>query len=189
MQTNTPPVSDSAHSKDTPKKWYREFWAWFILTPLIVVVIVSSITVSLAVRNADDRVIDNYYKEGRMINMRLEEDLKAAELQLVAEIDFDQSLAELVVRLNSIEQQFPSELILDFSHVSDQTLDHQVLLKHIHQGHYQAELDRVLAHRWYLRLSPKLANSDTVQVPQNEWRLRGDINFSQSSSVRLAAEL
>jgi hypothetical protein len=42
------------------KPWYRQFWAWFILSPLITVVIVSSITVTLAVKNADDRVVDNY---------------------------------------------------------------------------------------------------------------------------------
>lgn len=187
-----------------PRPWYREFWAWFILAPLIVVVIVSSFTISLAVIGADDRVVDNYYKEGRMINMRLDEDLAAARLQLTADIAFDQSIAELTVTLRTgkegsveelgVEKIFPDLLTLEFSHPSDQALDHQVQLKHIAQGQYQVELDRVLSYRWYLRLHPisqnVAASVDRSSVEDNKrWRLRGEIDFAQTSSARLAVKL
>jgi hypothetical protein len=171
-------------SNDIPKKWYREFWAWFILTPLIVVVIVSSFTVTVAVRNADDRVLDDYYKQGRMINMRIDEDLVAAQLQLTADITIDQTINELSVILRSVNAVFPKTIVLDFSHPSDQALDHSVLLTHIAKGQYQAELSRELLYRWYLRIFPQ-------EIPEGgkQWRLRGEIDLAQQSSVRLSAEL
>ncbi len=43
------------------KPWYRQFWAWFILSPLITVVIVSSITVTIEVINDEDCVVENSY--------------------------------------------------------------------------------------------------------------------------------
>lgn len=174
--------------QETQKPWYREFWAWFILAPLLLVVVVSTYTVSLAVRHADDRVVDNYYKEGRMINVRLDEDLVAVQLQLVADIAFDQKVAELVVQLSAIDQTFPDAINLELSHPSDQELDHQVQLQHIAQGQYQAELDRELSYRWYLRLRPADPKPNTASV-NKKWRLRGEIDFSQHSSVRLTAEL
>jgi hypothetical protein len=171
-------------SNDTPKKWYREFWAWFILTPLIVVVIVSTFTVTVAVRNADDRVLDNYYKEGRMINMRIDEDLVAAQLQLTADMTIDQTINELAVVLRSVSGVFPEVIVVEFSHPSDQDLDHTILLTHIAKGQYQAELSRELLYRWYLRISPQVIPEDGKQ-----WRLRGEIDLVQQSSVRLSAEI
>ena len=53
------------------KPFYRKFWFWFVFTPLIVVVCVSLTMVTVAFRHADDVVIDNYYKEGRMINQTM----------------------------------------------------------------------------------------------------------------------
>ena len=175
--------------------WYRQFWAWFILFPLIAVVISCSITVTIAVMNADDRVVDKYYKEGRLINVRLDEDILAAELDLVADVTFDQDLQEMVVRLQSNTGEYPDTLVLELSHISNQNYDHQVRLQHIAKGQYQAELEQLLRYRWYLRLRPLL---DPTAAPEDinalatagtQWRLRGNIDFSSQSVVRLAATL
>lgn len=190
MQTNP---QKNMQDSDSPKKWYREFWAWFVLAPLIVVVIVSSYTVSLAVSNADDRVIDNYYKEGRMINMRIDEDLAAARSNLRAQIVFDLEIDELAIALESDSKTFPPAIILELSHPSDQDLDHSVVLQHIAQGRYQAELSRDLTYRWYLRLLPASESTvqadSTTQAAEPLWRLRGEIDFSESQSVQLSAEI
>jgi uncharacterized protein len=180
---------------ETAKPWYREFWAWFILTPLIVVVMVSTFTVSVAVRNADDRVIDNYYKEGRMINMRLDEDLAAAHLSLVADIVFDTDAGELLVTLQSADNTFPETITLALSHPSDQSLDHQILLTYLAKGQYRAELDKILSYRWYLRLHnqelsvQKMDGIQDASAKYAHWRLRGEIDFAKQSTVRLTATL
>lgn len=167
------------------KPWYREFWAWFILTPLIVVVPVSLYTVFLAVYHADDRVVDNYYQEGRMINQRMDEDLAAARIGLIADIRFDQDIGEMTVQLHHQQSVFPTQIHLELSHPSDQALDHQLSLQHIAKGHYQTELHGTLSYRWYLRLRSDSASANTVGDP---WRLRGEIDFSTQSSVRLHAQ-
>ncbi len=188
MSLPNKPLS-STHSSDeqASKPWYREFWAWFILAPLILVVIVSSYTVSLAVNHADDRVIDDYYKEGRMINKRLDEDIAAANMNLMADIRLDAQLSELLVTLSNTSNHYPDAIVLEFSHPLDKTLDYQVQLDHIAKGRYQTELDRLLVHRWYLRLRPLVDVDSTLAA--DIWRLRGEIDLSQVSAVRLQSTL
>jgi hypothetical protein len=190
--------SNLNEEEQVAKHWYHEPWAWFILSPIIVVMIVSSITVTIAVRYADDRVIDNYYKEGRMINMRQDEDLLAQSLDMNAQFRFDQSVNEIVLFLTNTENQFPAVLRLDLSHPVESSLDTSVTLHHIKDGHYQAEFDTAsLKNRWYIRLS-SIAN-DTNQVSEsnknyendqavsNKWRLRGEIDFSKTNQLVLSA--
>jgi hypothetical protein len=182
MQTTT---KSSAQHEDLPKVWYKEFWAWFVLAPLIFVIMVSIYTVSLAVRYADDRVIDNYYKHGRTINNRMDEELVAASLGLEATLVFEQSISELAITLRSNNNVHPEAIELEFSHPSDQSLDHVVVLQHIAKGRYQAELAQALSYRWYLRLRPVSSDSAANAL----WRLRGEIDFLQQASVTLSAEL
>lgn len=160
--------------------WYREFWAWFILSPLIVVVIVSSITVTIAVRHADDRVIDNYYKEGRMINVRQDEDLLAQALSVSATLHFDQDLQELSLQL-STQGDLPNTLQLDLGHPAQVDLDQSIVVRRVANNQYHAELpNKRFTNRWYLRLTPVFSESE-----KKPWRLRGEINLSQAASITM----
>lgn len=174
--------------------WYREFWAWFILTPLIVVVITCSITVTIAVRNADDRVVDNYYKEGRMINFRHDQDLLAKSLSMEAKVNFDRELGELTVFLTG-DGALPEKLTLNVSHPAKARLDQQLTLTRVAENQYHAELlTPFLSHRWYLKMVPErdenseATNSDDNNIAdgadsQSIWRLRGEIDLSKTSTV------
>jgi hypothetical protein len=184
------------------KPWYRQFWAWFILSPLITVVIVSSITVTLAVKNADDRVVDNYYKEGRAINMRLDQDLLAISLDINAQLRFDTISDDLVLILNAQTGALPEYLLLELSHPAQVERDHKLLLTRTAANQYNAELsDEVLNSRWYLRLLPiesldgadkaniveqtKSSVSQTLDNTKQVWRLRGEIDFAKTKTVFL----
>lgn len=184
------------------KPWYRQFWAWFILAPLITVVIVSSITVTLAVKNADDRVVDNYYKEGRAINMRLDQDLLAISLDINAQLRFDTISDDLVLILNSQADTLPEYLLLELSHPAYSERDHKLLLTRTAANQYNTELsDEVLNSRWYLRLLPieslegadkaniveqtKSSVSQTLDNTKQVWRLRGEIDFAKTKTVFL----
>jgi hypothetical protein len=184
------------------KPWYRQFWAWFILSPLITVVIVSSITVTLAVINADDRVVDNYYKEGRAINMRLDQDLLAISLGITARLRFDKLSGDLILILNSKADALPKFLLLELSHPAHSERDHKLLLTRTAANQYNTELsDELLDSRWYLRLLPleSLEDSDraniveqtkssvtqTLDNTQQVWRLRGEIDFAKTQAVFL----
>lgn len=192
------------------KPWYRQFWAWFILSPLILVVIVSSITVTLAVKGADDRVIDNYYKEGRMINMRQDEDLLAQALGVKAELFFERDIDEMVLRLNKNKATLPDSLMLEFSHPVMEERDHFVRLDRIGENQYHAEIvGQRLQHRWYLRLMPAVSQDNIApngsvdmrnvssdkaenngdEIEKMAWRLRGEIDFAKTNTVTLQPDI
>ncbi len=193
-------MTNTGNTLNESRPWYREFWAWFVLSPLIVVVIVSSITVSIAVRNADDRVVDNYYKEGRMINMRLDEDLLAQKLAVEAELNFDLEVNELVLRLNISNEELPERLLLELSHPVQAVLDHELVLTRTANNQYNSELFKEstqktahtssLENRWYLRLKPMYSDSTTSSEKNQKpvWRLRGEIDFSKSNSLVLKTD-
>ncbi len=183
------------------KPWYRQFWAWFILSPLIVVFIVSSITITLAVKYGQDRVLDNYYKEGRLINMRLEQDLLAITLGVSAQLNFDTASDDLVLNLTTNTPVLPDYLSLELSHPAHAERDHKLLLTRTAANQYNAELlAEELASRWYLRLSPvespdvfnstpvfKETSAADVEADESNtlWRLRGEIDFAETHIVTL----
>lgn len=182
-------------SEQDIQPWYKQFWAWFILSPLIVVVIVSSITVTIAVKGADDRVIDNYYKEGRMINMRLDEDLLAKSMGITATLVFDDEIDELSLRLQQNTPVFPELLQLELSHPIQAELDYVVKLRRVASNQYAAELPpQPLRNRWYLRLLPTAedqkakGNDGSSDEIDRRWRLRGEINFDHTQTITLQAD-
>ncbi|WP_020208413.1 FixH family protein [Gilvimarinus chinensis] len=162
--------------------WYREPWAWFVLTPLIVVVIVSLSFVTVAVRHADDTVIDNYYKQGRMINQSLEQDKRAANWQLQAQLSWDSAEGRVEVELHSPVIPAPEELTLWLDHPFEESMDARVLLKKVSATGYRADSPG-FEHQWYVTLVPGSADEGRTDSP---WRLRGEINFDQREQWTLS---
>ncbi|TQV84748.1 FixH family protein [Exilibacterium tricleocarpae] len=163
--------------------WYKEFWAWFILTPLIVVIISCSIMVSLAFRHKDDVVMDNYYKEGRMINQRFEQDQRAAELGLEGTLRFDFSLGEVHLALQAHDDGvLPEDLLLLLDHPAIAGRDKTLRLQSLAPGRYRAELTRSLAHRWYVYVMPV---AERAQRSQAQWRLLGELDFDLTDDLVL----
>lgn len=64
--------------KSPLKPWYRYGWVWFLIGIPGSAVIAGSITIWIAFTMGDTLVADDYYKEGRAINQRLEKDGEAA---------------------------------------------------------------------------------------------------------------
>lgn len=163
------------------KVWYREWGIWLVLAPLITVVCVSAISVSIAFRHADDVVIDNYYKQGRMINQVMEQDRRAAELNLHGELRFDRTTGEVFLRFVSGEN-LPAALLLLLEHPFEADRDQTLLLRESAPGMYRGELERSLEFAWYLTLMPEL---DKSQRRAAEWILSGSINFANTEQTRL----
>lgn len=161
--------------------WYREPWAWFVLTPLIVVVIVSLSFVTVAVKHADDTVVDNYYKQGRMINQSLEQDKRAANWELAAYLQWGRGSNTLKVQLESPVIPAPSVMTLWLGHPFDETQDVRLTLKAREPGVYSAALP-ALKNMWYATLVPGGADSGRTDSP---WRLRGEIYFDRRDSIDL----
>src|SRR5690554_2725572 len=163
------------------KPWYRQGWLWIVLTPLIAVVCVSAVLVTVAFRYSDDVVIDNYYKQGRMINQTLVQDRAALAYGLVAQLRFDQTTGEVLVTLPAHES-VPEQLLLLLDHPFEADLDQEVILHQLAPGRYRGDLDRQLAFSWYLVLLPEL---DQGKRKEAEWMLSGTMDFSQGDETEL----
>jgi uncharacterized protein len=158
---------------------YREPWFWFVLAPLIVVVILSFVFMYFAVMGADDRVADDYYKQGRLINHHFAAQQRAQDLQIQAEATFDTDTTEVLVTLTG--KQMPGELNLHLSHPAEANRDAVVVLKRVADNSYRAELPQIFQGRWYLTLS---AGAD-----EQKWSISAEVNFAQSANVSFVPHL
>lgn len=162
--------------------WYRQGWAWFLLTPLIVIVLVMAAYISVAVKLSDDVVIDNYYREGRMYNERLEQDHRATALAMRAELDFDLETGEVFLQLSGDE--LPESLVLVLQHPTEADLDQTVILAATGQGNYRGDLNLGVNFSRYLLLFPGASANERGTAP---WRLKDKIDFQASHAVTLQA--
>lgn len=163
--------------------WYRQFWFWFVFGPLIFIIIMCGFTVSIALKNADDVIIDNYYKEGRMINQTLDQDKRAKALGLTAELRFDKTTGEIILKFPQLPADtatVPQTLLLFMGHPVKAAQDRQVLLNAIAPGQYRGELTSEPDYSWYLTLYPV---TELSQRNQAAWTLSGEINFEVTEST------
>ncbi|WP_339614772.1 FixH family protein [uncultured Gilvimarinus sp.] len=164
------------------RPWYKEPWLWFVLTPLIVVVVVSMVTVTLAVKYADDTVIDNYYKEGRMINQSLEQDKRAKLWGLTADMSWQAEGRELTVVLHSDAIPMPASLSLWLDHPFDEKQDAFMVLQRSGKNQFHGTLP-AFDNLWYVTLAPEQTRDARRAAP---WRLRTEVNFAERTDVKLA---
>lgn len=197
------------------RPWYKEFWAWLVLAPLIVVIIACAITVSIAFRVADDRVDDNYFKDGRAISRNFSADTQAKHLGLKARIQLlgpgnDQSLAEAEGQMGArvlvdLNQPIDAQKVeLSFSHPVDEQRDFHLQLSAQSPLKFIASLplEQLYGSRWYVRLVEReqiFAPGVEADFPGSRstdeiWRLSGELKKIEAplalnhSAERLKAE-
>lgn len=165
--------------------WYREFWFWFVFGPLIFIIVLCAFTVTIALRNADDVIVDNYYKEGLMINQVLEQDKRAQALGLSARLRFDITTGEVILSLVNAPDDLslqPAKMILFMANPVKAAKDHQILLTKISSGEYRGELVKAPEFSWYLTLFPVADMKERDSAP---WILNGAIDFVQGQETIL----
>jgi len=161
--------------------WYRQFWFWFVFGPLIFIILLCVVTVTIAFKYSDDVVMDNYYKSGVMINQTLKQDERAAALNLLAKVKFDQTTGEILVSLTG-NHAFPKNLLLFLDNPVKSAKDQHVLLTEITSGQYRGELDSPVDYSWYIALIPE---SDISKRRDAEWLLSGEINLAKTNETSL----
>ena len=174
-------VSQQPDNNQRPRPWYREFWFWLVMAPLVLVVIMSAFMVSVAVRFGDDTVSDTYYKDSRMYHFMAHQDQRAAELGMAGLLQFDASENTVSLQLKG-DIDYPEQLLLTLSHPVEADMDTHVVLDLLAPGRYRGNLEQALENRWYLQLSPEL---DPKQHEKAEWRLKGEINFNLGNGAPL----
>ena len=161
----------------TIKPWYRQFWPWFLLGIPATAMLVgfTMLGVAIEVGKRDTLVSDNYYKEGRAINMKLDRDIAAAKLGLVATLRASAETG-LEVDLQSHDGAMDlAYLNIEVIHPTLGAQDQMVKAARYAPGRYQGLPSPALNGRWYL----------DIRDPDNTWRLKGEIALPSSSVLTL----
>ncbi|WP_158968900.1 FixH family protein [Paraglaciecola sp. L3A3] len=132
--------------------WYKQFWPWFLIIVPLTSMVLSFTMMYLAFTTEDSMVIDDYYKEGKAINVKIKAIQKAKELNIVS---------QLVINNNKIELSFvsglpedDSALVMDFHHATQDFKDFSVTLFKDAKGIYRAPHDYDVAGKWRISLHP-----------------------------------
>jgi len=124
----------------------------------------------ISISNADSLVADDYYKEGRAINQRLEKDQQAVRLgvQLLASFDVDKAARHAEQRQILVQfkanptTRVPDSIRIRLSHPTLDRRDITATLIRSKNGHYQTEIPKISAGRWHVHL----------EDDQSSWRVK-----------------
>lgn len=158
--------------------WYKHLWPWIIIGILTTSVCLSLTMVSIAVRNPDNLVNDNYYEAGKGINRSLDRELLAQQLALKASVHLDDLTGEVDVRLTGSSD--PRTLELNLISPTQPAMDRRVLLSRVEQGRYVGQLEDKVNGRRFV----ELLGSEGDQV----WRLFEEEKVEHGVTLELGDE-
>lgn len=142
---------DSSVRNSDTKPWYRQFWPWFVIALPATAVIAGLTTLTIAIRNADDVVADNWYREGRAINRSLEAEQRARQYGIRAVVAM-QPQGDWSISLQSATPlPWPETLELMLRHPTQAEKDILAHLVHRGDGKYETS-DALLPGDWHLVL-------------------------------------
>lgn len=170
---------DNQHNSNAP--WYRQSVFWMLMAGPIIVVIAAIVTFIIARINADDMVSDDYYKDGKHINLQLERDVEAVKRDIQAQVLFnDDTTAAKVFISGDFDHSRPLDMIL--LHPAKKAYDQKVILKPAttpssgDKMEYLATFNPLPpAVHWYIRIE----DEDGI------WRVEEKWQPSQSAAVSL----
>lgn len=169
------------HPDNDTTPWYKQFYPWMLISLPVIAIIGCSITIVLAFTANDSVVSDNYYKDGLAINRRLEQDHRAQDLGIAAELRFDLEVGDILLDITGLEQD-PEQLQLEIIHPTTNVYDVKVTLHQLQGNRYRGDLDNSLSFRQYLRLTP------VGDINKVAWRLNGEVNFKESQTAKLGGQ-
>ncbi len=149
-------------AKVAANPWYLEPWPWLLMAGPAIVVAAGFVTLALAINSSDGLVADDYYKQGKAINMTLHRDARAQELDYRARIAITQA-GSIALTFASAAPPVP-QLRLTLHHPTRSGFDREILLGRMADGSYAAAMPAIDATRWSL----------TLEDLSRTWRLTGE---------------
>ncbi len=166
------------HDEENIPPWYKQFWPWFLIGILVFAVVIGLGLLFISLANQDSMVRDNYYKEGRAINMHLGRDTMAREMGLSAEFAVDELTGEISLTMHG-DLELPRTLQLDVISPSHAERDVTVLLTQLRDNQYVGQLDRPVSGRHFIDLS------DPALSGEAGWRLTDEITLEPGEQYRV----
>ncbi len=159
--------------------WYRQRWPWLLMLMPAIALFGGLYTAYLAVTTNDALVVDDYYREGKAINLQIARDVRAAELGLSASLSSGIG-GGLTVRLQSNPGvALPDALSLRIMHATRAELDRQTVLPAMGGGVYaRPEFDLPRDGRWRVQ----------IESADKAWRLVGTASAGFERPFELKAD-
>ncbi|MCC1497757.1 FixH family protein [Alcanivorax sp. 1008] len=164
-------------SPDAPDRpWYKQVWVWFVIAIPASSVVTGIFLVVTAVKNADDLVIDDWYKEGRGTNRNMAAENIAAQFGIGMRATAISDGGTDIQFVASRDMVWPETMQLALRHRTLAAQDQELVLTHTGNGQYHTD-SQLPAGNWHVRVS-----SDDVS-----WRLAGPATVSSSGELVLGA--
>ncbi|MFD2447954.1 FixH family protein [Vogesella fluminis] len=159
---------------DTGRPWYKERWFWLLMSGPLLVVIAGFVTFGIIVRGADDMVNDDYYRQGKDINLELKRDLAARSLGIGAQVMFSDDMRSVRV-VDTSSKPLPGTPELLLLHPTRQQGDQRIVLQRIGDKLYQGVMKPDQTNHWYVRL----------QDTQGRWRVQSEWLPAEGTMITL----
>jgi len=157
------------------KPWFQQPWVWVLIGIPGVAVVVGFTMLYFAIESFDGMVVDDYYKQGKEINLVLRRDHHAHDMQLQAELMLSPQQGTSKLRLRARKGfVFPDRLKLSFMHATRAGFDQQVAMIHQGGGRYAGTFPPLHPGSWY------------VVLEDPAWRISGQMATARQYSIPLA---
>ena len=144
------------------KPWYRVRMVWLIVGFPIVSVIMGMTILYFAITTYDGLVVDDYYRQGKNINLILLRDKAALAHAMESTLDIDYPHRLLKVRLKATHlAKLPAHIQVSFLNTTHAGSDRVVVMQQQRPGEYQSALPDLVQGHWNL------------QIEADDWRLVG----------------
>lgn len=168
------------------KPWYRHPIPWLLFAGPLIVVAASFITLKIALNNNSDVVTDDYYKDGKHINLQLDRDREAARRGISAHVLFDSEGSGAKVFVGGrFERKVPLKLLLlhPARKADDQSIELKIKPDAGQDGmtEYSAQFKQALpsAVHWYVR----------IEDGAGQWRVENKWLPKKGPSLSLSADM
>ena len=173
--------------------WYKQGWPWFIISFPAISVVLGFNLLYLAHQTNNSLVVDDYYKEGKAININAERDRVAASHNLSARLDSTDE--GIVLQIDQPPETanrvtMPETLSVRWVHVTQAEKDGGTNMIHIGGGRYlSAGTVLPASGQWRLHIEPVSETGPKESlIGVAGWRLVSD-RVSMNSAVNFTPQL
>ncbi|WP_068376157.1 FixH family protein [Paraglaciecola hydrolytica] len=151
--------------------WYKQFWPWFLIVIPLSSMVLSFTMLHLAFDSEDSIVQDDYYNEGRSINLDLHKVEQARVRNIETYMKFSADSVQIEVVQGDVGDG--SALILDFFHSTQNFKDFKVTLLKDANGIYRGNIEQAIDGKWRISLHPH----------DNSWKIQQVVYLPQSKAL------